>query len=236
MRYYRIYGQKLRKRLDVDQSFAVFVLDQKIPCFCSTTHKTLIPRWVSIFRGPWMWLNIETFIHSHVFIWRRLLNQNPFTASTLFFVFVFSLSHFCSPFRIRTPPACVGVFLFSLFHQWYANEKINNLGRWDSRFLFLLGPSFRWLSAALVFVAQWIFFCCSFPQHPLPKHASTHLSDLLQSLFLLFSKPCANGGAGIIHVATGMHLGVTLPRAVHHPPSYLCVPRSFSWACSWRAR
>lgn len=28
-------------------------------------------------------------------------------------------------------------------------------------------------------------------------------------------------------MATGMHLGVTLPQAVHHPPSYLCVPKSF---------
>lgn len=27
-------------------------------------------------------------------------------------------------------------------------------------------------------------------------------------------------------MATGMHLGVT-PQAVHHPPSYLCVPKEF---------
>ena len=46
-------------------------------------------------------------------------------------------------------------------------------------------------------------------------------------VLLLFSKACANSGDGIIHMATGMHLGVTLPRAVHHPPSCICVPKSF---------
>ena len=73
----------------------------------------------------------------------------------------------------------------------------------------------------------FFFFVLHFSLHLLSELSSTHLSNLLLKSFLLFfQNPVQNSGAGIIHTATGMHLGVT-PQAVHHPPAYLCVPKSF---------
>lgn len=75
----------------------------------------------------------------------------------------------------------------------------------------------------------FFFFCTSYFDAPFIR-ARIHSSfkPALKSFyfFVVLPKACANSGAGIIHMATGMHLGVT-PQAVHHPPSYLCVPESF---------
>lgn len=75
----------------------------------------------------------------------------------------------------------------------------------------------------------FLFFCTSYFDAPFIR-ARIHSSfkPALKSFyfFVVLPKACANSGAGIIHMATGMHLGVT-PQAVHHPPSYLCVPESF---------
>lgn len=64
--------------------------------------------------------------------------------------------------------------------------------------------------------------------HPLSELIHSSFKPALKSFFffVVLPKACANSRAGIIHMATGMHLGVT-PQAVHHPPSYLCVPESF---------
>lgn len=73
---------------------------------------------------------------------------------------------------------------------------------------------------------QLDFFVVHFPCTLYP---STHplIFQTCFKVFLLFSKACANSGAGIIHMATRMHLGVTLPQAVHHPPWYLCIRKCF---------
>lgn len=64
--------------------------------------------------------------------------------------------------------------------------------------------------------------------HPLSELIHSSFKPALKSFFffVVLPKACANSRAGIIHMATGMHLGVT-PQAVHHPPSYLCVPKEF---------
>lgn len=75
----------------------------------------------------------------------------------------------------------------------------------------------------------FFFFCTSYFDAPFIR-ARIHSSfkPALKSFyfFVVLPKACANSGAGIIHMATGMHLGVA-PQAVHHPPSYLCVPKEF---------
>lgn len=45
--------------------------------------------------------------------------------------------------------------------------------------------------------------------------------------FWLFSIACTNSGDRIIHRATRMNLGVTLPQAFHQPPSSCRVPKNF---------
>lgn len=45
-------------------------------------------------------------------------------------------------------------------------------------------------------------------------------------VFLLFSKSCGNSGARIIHMAAGMHLGVT-PQAVYNSLFCHCVQKIF---------
>lgn len=74
----------------------------------------------------------------------------------------------------------------------------------------------------------FFFFALHISMHPLSELIHSSFKPALKSFFffVVLPKACANSRAGIIHMATGMHLGVT-PQAVHHPPSYLCVPKEF---------
>jgi len=134
------------------------------------------------------------------------------------FALVFPLSDFCSPSRIGTS---YFLFFYSAFYQPYANEKRDNLGHWGSFFFFHL-PLFT-----LTLQSAGFFF-------HLPYILSPGLHSLIfptrvkifSFFFFVFQTLCKQH-AGIIYTATGIHLGETLPRAVHHPPSYLCVPKSF---------
>lgn len=116
------------------------------------------------------------------------------------------------------------LILFSVLHQSCANEKVNNtgtMGHWIClcTLPFILITEGGVCDPLDFFVLQFSYTFCP----------STH-SLIFQTcfkVFSFFSKACANTGVGIIHMTTGMHLAVTLPQAVHHPPSYLCVPESF---------
>lgn len=74
----------------------------------------------------------------------------------------------------------------------------------------------------------FLFFCTSYFDAPFIRAHPLIFQTCFKVFFffVVLPKACANSGAGIIHMATGMHLGVT-PQAVHHPPSYLCVPKEF---------
>lgn len=120
-------------------------------------------------------------------------------------VLIFPLSQFYSPFQnFFTQTVCL-LILFSALHQSCANEK---------------------LRAMFVFVTHWIFVF-SFPTLFVQVLIHSSFKPALKYFLFFFSKDCANTGVGIIHMTSGMHLAVTLPQAVNHPPSYLCHPESF---------
>lgn len=112
----------------------------------------------------------------------------------LFFLYLFFYCHsFAVPSEFEPPLHMFAVFLFSVLHQPHADEKINNLGHWDSRFHFLLCPSFRWLRAVFVFTTtHWIFFLVHFLYNPLSKYSSTHLSKPALKSFCCFPKAHAS--------------------------------------------
>lgn len=150
-----------------------------------------------------------------------------------FFVFAFLLCVTVLPsLQTLSPHLLVfGVFPFSVLHQSCAHEKINKSGRWGG-WVSPLCSAPRYDDCVCVLRPTgsfFLFFCTSYFDAPFIR-ARIHSSfkPALKSFyfFVVLPKACANSGAGIIHMATGMHLGVT-PQAVHHPPSYLCVPESF---------